>query len=581
MNGQSTCAPTDEAKPWHQIDWGKANAYVRRMQARIVKATKEGRWNRVKSLQRLLTHSFYGKAVAVKRVNENRGKRTPGVDEETWSTPEAKWSAIENLKRHGYQPKPLKRIYIPKSNGKMRPLSIPTMHDRAMQALYLLALDPVSETISDGNSYGFRKGRSTADAIEACFKNARFWGNPKDASGFQPKVGTRTPRKSAEWILEADIAGCFDNISHDWLLTHVPMDKEVLRKWLKAGYMEGSALSKTESGTPQGGIISPVLANLTLNGLEDLLRKQFTSTEFERVKIHLVRYADDFVITGISKELLEKKIRPAVELFLAERGLTLSPEKTKITHISDGYDFLGQNVRRYGRKLLIKPSAKSVKTFLTKVREIIRQHRSATQEALIGQLNPVIRGWANYHRHAVAKAIFIKIDHLIWRTLWRWAVRRHPNKGKRWIHSRYFHTVNGRRHVFGVNVENPEKKKNYFFDLFRAATVPIKRHVKVQSSANPYDPDCAQYFSKRQYMRMMDSVEGRKQVARLWHDQGGICPHCKELMDTIDDSLSVHHPHERAKGGRDIQANRVLMHEICHVQVHRRGIRIAKPASVR
>jgi RNA-directed DNA polymerase len=341
MNGQSTCAPTDAPTPWHSINWAKAYGYVRRMQARIVKATQAKRWNKVQVLQRLLTCSFYGKALAVRRVTENQGKRTPGVDEVTWSTPAAKSKAICSLKRHGYRPMPLKRIYIPKSNGKMRPLSIPTMRDRAMQALHLLALDPVSETISDEQSYGFRKARSTHDAIAQCYLNARFNGSPS-------AVG---PRRSAEWILEADIQGCFDNIDHDWLLANVPMDKVMLKKWLSAGYMEGNVVNPTQRGTPQGGIISPVLANFALNGLEDALRKAFSNqSQLDKAKVNLVRYADDFVITGVSREILEDRIRPAVEQFLAIRGLTLSPEKTKITHISDGYDFLGQNVRRYNKK---------------------------------------------------------------------------------------------------------------------------------------------------------------------------------------------------------------------------------------
>jgi len=230
------------------------------MQIRIVKATQEKRWNKVKALQRLLTSSFYGKALAVRRVTENQGKRTPGVDGETWSTPATKMDAVYSLKRKGYRPLPLKRIYIPKSNGKMRPLSIPTMRDRAMQALYLLALDPVSETISDEQSYGFRKARSTHDAIAQCYLNARYHGNPNDKGA----------RRSAEWILEADIQGCFDNIDHDWLLENVPMDTSILRKWLKAGYLEGNVSAPTQKGTPQGGIISLVLANFALNGWKKL-----------------------------------------------------------------------------------------------------------------------------------------------------------------------------------------------------------------------------------------------------------------------------------------------------------------------
>src|SRR6266478_8715460 len=234
---------------WHAIDWESANHTVRRLQARIVKATKEKRWGKVKALQRLLTHSFSGKALALRRVTENQGKNTPGVDKITWNTPQKKINAVYSLRQRDYHPQPLRRIYIPKKNGKKRGLGIPAMKDRAMQALYLLALDPVAETIADPNSYGFRPQRSTADAIEQCFIAL---GNIH----------------SAPWILEGDIKGCFDRISHDWLLTHIPMEKAILRKWLKSGYVDGNRLYPTEEGTPQGGIISPVLANMTLDGLE-------------------------------------------------------------------------------------------------------------------------------------------------------------------------------------------------------------------------------------------------------------------------------------------------------------------------
>src|SRR5258707_1467458 len=239
---------------WHDIDWASVSHNVRRLQARIVKATKEGRWGKVKALQRLLTHSFSGKALAVRRVTENQGKNTPGVDKVTWNTPQKKLNAIYSLRQRDYRPQPLRRIYIPKKNGKKRPLGIPCMRCRAMQALYLLALDPVAETTADPNSYGFRPGRSTADAIEQCFI----------ALGKQ---------FSPQWILEGDIKGCFDAISHEWLLTHIPMEKAMLRKWLKAGYMEQRILYPTEPGTPQGGIISPVLANITLDGLEHAIHK--------------------------------------------------------------------------------------------------------------------------------------------------------------------------------------------------------------------------------------------------------------------------------------------------------------------
>jgi RNA-directed DNA polymerase len=253
---QSTGAVSHQSVSWHDINWRAVNENVRRLQARIVKATKEGKWGKVKALQHLLTHSFTGKALAVRRVTENQGKNTPGVDKVTWNTPESKWTAILDLKRRGYKPLPLRRVYIPKSNGKTRPLGIPTMKDRAQQALYQLALDPIAETTADPNSYGFRKERSSADAIGQCFN-------------------TLHRKSSAQWILEGDIKSCFDSISHEWLLAHVPMDKKILRRWLKAGYMEKETLLETDDGTPQGGIISPVLANLALDGLETEIRKRF------------------------------------------------------------------------------------------------------------------------------------------------------------------------------------------------------------------------------------------------------------------------------------------------------------------
>ncbi|MGP8789803.1 group II intron reverse transcriptase/maturase, partial [Pseudomonas aeruginosa] len=420
-------APSHESVTWHSIDWAACHREVRRLQARIVKATREGKHGKVKALQWILTHSFSGKALAVRRVTENQGKKTPGVDGITWSTPEAKSQAMLSIKRRGYRPQPLKRVYIPKANGKMRPLGIPTMRDRAMQALYLLALEPVAETTADGRSFGFRPERSTADAIEQCF------------TALSKKV-------APQWVLEGDIKGCFDNISHDWLMGHVPTDREILRKWLKAGYMEDRQLFPTEAGTPQGGIISPTLANLVLDGLEAKLdaafgRKRYANGVQTRLMVNYVRYADDFIVTGRSKELLEQEVMPIIEDFMRERGLTLSPEKTKITHIDEGFDFLGQNVRKYNGKLLIKPSKANVATFLEKVRSAVKGNKALDQPRLIRMLNPMIQGWANYHQHVVSKATFARVDHEIWRVLWQWAVRRHPQKSSVWIKQRYFHSV--------------------------------------------------------------------------------------------------------------------------------------------
>src|ERR1700752_4868754 len=378
---QAVGAVSREAAKWDAIDWPAINRNVRRLQVRIVQATKAGRCGRVRALQRLLTHSYSGKVLAVRRVTENNGKKTPGVDQEIWDTPEKKTQAVHALKRRGYQSQPLRRVYIPKSDGKtMRPLGIPTMKDRAQQALYLLALDPVVETNADRYSYGFRQQRSCADAIEQCF--------------------TTLSQPNPQWVLEGDIRSCFDKISHDWLLAHVPMDRAILRKWLKSGYMDKHVLHETTDGTPQGGIISPALANFALDGLERVLREKYPaatrlkSVGNQRPSVNFIRYADDFVITGKSKELLEGEVKPLVEQFLQERGLELSPTKTVITHVEKGFDFLGQNVRRYPNgKLLIKPSKKNVKTFLAGVRATIKAGLGMSAADLIDQLNPKIRGW--------------------------------------------------------------------------------------------------------------------------------------------------------------------------------------------
>src|SRR5947209_8262323 len=431
----STGAPFHGVTDWHAIDWQSANHTVRQLQARIVKATQEKKWGKVKALQRLLTHSFSGKALAVRRVTENQGKNTPGVDKIIWNTPHKKINAVYSLRQRDYHPQPLRRTYIAKKNGKKRALGIPCMKDRALQALYLLALDPVAETTADPNSYGFRPQRSTADAIEQCFTAL---GN----------------LQSAQWILEGDIRSCFDGISHEWLLAHIPIEKAILKKWLKSGYMEKNTLYPTEEGTPQGGIISPVLANMTLDGLERRLRERFPKTTVKGIaaKVNFIRYADDFIVTAASKELLEQEVKPLVEAFMQERGLELSSEKTCITHIEDGFDFLGQNVRKYktGKqyKLLIKPAQKNVHAHLEKLREIIKKNQTLSAGRLILLLNPIIRGWAQYHRHVVSANVFHDVDYAIYRRIRQRMIRRHPIKSNLMITKKTIKTHEGRNWVF-------------------------------------------------------------------------------------------------------------------------------------
>lgn len=541
---------------WLAIDWQATHRVVRRLQARIVKATQDQRRGKVKALQHLITHSFSGKAIAVKQVTENSGKRTPGVDRVVWNTPAKKQAAVQTLKQRGYQPLPLRRLYIPKTNGKMRPLGIPTMKDRAMQALYLLAVDPVAESSADPNSYGFRKDRSTADAIAQCFI----------ALG---------KKQSPQWILEGDIKACFDQISHDWMLAHIPMDKAILGKWLKAGFIDKNTLHPTEAGTPQGGIISPVAANLTLDGLERDLRQRFPQLGHGRsALVNMVRYADDFIVTGRSKDLLESEVKPLVVEFFKARGLELSQEKTRITHIEEGFDFLGQNVRKYSGKLLIRPSRKNVRAFLDKVRGLIKSNKQTKAATLIALLNPVIRGWAYYHRHVASSSTFSKVDSAIFDSLWRWARRRHRNKSSRWTYKKYFERLDGLC-VFRERARS-ENGKPLVSKLSRAGSLPIIRHVKIRGDANPYDPRWEAYFERRLDLKMEANPRRRQQLLRLWISQRGLCTECGHKITRMTGWRS-HKVVWRVFGGSDSMRNRVLLHPSCHSKVHDRELKVVKP----
>lgn len=562
VDPQVAGAASHDTARWQTINWSKAHRVVRRLQARIVQATQAGRWGKVKALQRLLTHSYSGKVVAVRRVTENHGKRTPGVDGETWNTPTKKATAVQRLRQRGYHPQPLRRVYIAKRSGtKQRPLGIPVMTDRAMQALYLLALDPIAEVTSDPNSYGFRLGRAPADAIAHCFT-------------------VLSNRYAPQWIFEGDIRACFDALSHDWLVAHVPMDKAMLQKWLKAGFMEKHILHPTSEGAPQGGPLSPVLANLTLTGLEPLLRNQFPQSHAKSTtKVNTIRFADDFIITGASKELLEQEVKPLVEAFLRERGLELSVEKTVVTHITEGFDFLGQNVRKYDGKLLIKPSKKNVKTFLDKVRTVVKTHPQAKAGNLICLLNPLLRGWAQYHRHVVSKETFAAVDAAIFTLLWRWAKRRHPHKSAHWVRKKYFHTLGRRPWVFSGDVVAGTGQTRTV-RLFSTVRVPIRRHPQVRAQANPYDPGWELYFEERLSVTMKQTLNGVRRQHALWKAQTGRCPVCDQSIVAYSEG-HVHHIIWRTKGGSDTASNLVLLHPTCHRQVHSQGLCVSKPCPAR
>jgi len=460
---------------WETIDWEQVEYDVNRLQTRIAKATANGDRNKAKRLQYLLTHSFSAKAFAVRKVTTNKGKKTTGVDKKLWSTSASKMKAVLMLTDKQYRAKPLKRVYIAKKGkNKKRPLGIPTMYDRAMQTLYALALEPIAETKADTISFGFRRGRSAKDACEQIFNVlARIC--------------------SPTWILEGDIKGCFDNINHEWLQNNIPMDKRIMKRFLKSGYIYEGKLFPTETGSPQGGAISSLYANMTLDGLEAIIQDKYHRNSKGNIenqyraktKVNLVRYADDFIITANSKETAEE-LRVIVSEFLETRGLVLSEEKTTITHIDNGFDFLGWTFRKFKGKLIVKPSKSSIKNLIKKCSTIIlKEGKASTQSDLIRRLNQVIRGWTNYHKHVVASQAFSYVNNTLYLSLQRWAKHRHPNKNKHWKLTRYWHEKNGKPWVFMTDE----------YSLINLRRIHIVRHPKLQLSKNPFLDK--EYFFKR------------------------------------------------------------------------------------
>lgn len=476
---QPTGAPLAKANtPWSSINWSKAKAFVYQLQMRIAKAQRLGKKGKVKALQRLLTCSFYGKCLAVKRVTSSQGAKTPGIDNVVWRTDLQKMKAVKSLKRKGYKAQPLRRIYIPKKSGKARrPLSIPTLKCRSLQALYLLALEPIVEQKADPNSYGFRKKRSAHDAIEQCFK-------------------ALSRANSATVVLEGDIRDCFGQISHDWLLENIPMDKQILGKFLKAGFMEKGQLNPTTKGTPQGSVISPALTVLALAGLEHKLRPKSDNQRAAK-KINVTSYADDFIVTAANTEILQQEVMPKLVEFLGNVGLELSREKTKITPIENGFDFLGFSIRKYKNgKLLIKPSKENIKRFLREIKELIRKSAALPADKLIHALNEKLTGWTNYYRSVVSSEIFSRIDHELFMSLKRWSFKRHARKGIRWCVKHYWKSHKGDNWRFYCMTKDKEGNKKTLL-LKRAKDTKICRHVKIKASANPFDPSYKDYFVKR------------------------------------------------------------------------------------
>ena len=542
---------------WKDINWKKVEKYVFKLQKLIYRASGRGEIRKMRKYQRLLNKSYYARLLAVRRVTQdNQGKKTAGVDGIKNLPPMQRFNLVDLLKTRYLKASPTRRVWIPKpGRDEKRPLGIPTVYDRALQSLVKLGMEPEWEARFEPNSYGFRPGRSTHDAIGAIFDSIKL---------------------KSKFVLDADISKCFDRINHDALLRKVGQTpyRRLIKQWLKSGVFDNKQLSNTVEGTPQGGVISPLLANIALHGMEkrliefaktiDLKDKKGNQKSWQnKIKsLNLIRYADDFVILHEDiKVVLQAKV--VIQEWLNQVGLELKPEKTKIAHTLEeykgnkpGFDFLGFTIRQWkvkstkqGFKTLIKPSSKSIKTHYRKLADICDSHKTAPVKALIAKLNPVIRGWANYYSTVVSKEVFNKVDSLLWKRIWRWASRRHPNKSAKWVKKKYFPTVSKTRNWLLNDGE---------YILNQHSDVPITRHIKVKGNKSPYDNDWT-YWSSR-----IGKYPGiRKEVTTLLKRQKNKCASCG-LTFRSTDLMEIDHIKPRSKGGDNTYKNKQLLHRHCH-----------------
>jgi len=550
--------PEPESEAWNKLPWRKLEQHAYRIQKRIYRANQHGETRKVQKLQKLLMKSAAAQLLAVRRVTQdNQGKKTAGVDGVKSVKPTQRLAmakAIHPKHWKHQRSKPVRRIWIPKpGKAEQRPLGIPTMFERSRQALAKMALEPEWEAVFESNSYGFRPGRRAHDAIEAIFEHIRH----------KPK-----------YVFDADIKGCFDHIDQTALLTklhtHTAL-RHAIKAWLKAGVLEGVEFTPTDMGTPQGGVISPLLANIALHGMEEVAANVYPKT---RGKPVLIRYADDFLILHPEKEVLEKAAK-AVENWLGNMGLFLNLKKTRITHTltpyegNVGFEFLGFTIRQFpcgnthtgknphgkplGFKTIIRPSDEAIKLHLLKIGRLVRKMRGAAQEALIRDLNPVIRGWTNYYRTVISSQVFTACDNTLFYQLKSWSEWRHHGKGKGWITQKYWRTIEGRK-TFAVSDE---------FQLrLHSQTHIIRPYAKVKGNSSPYDGNLL-YWSQR----LKNHPLLRKTLAKLLQKQKGKCRWC-ELYFHDGDQIEIDPITPKSEGGGEELSNKFALHLHCHDERH-------------